>query len=261
MHNLKFYNLKLSFGFYEIQNLMEVFFFFYWHTNQCLVLLVYFYPPSNERTLSVSQFLHQLLAYSNVCVNKHVRGCVSAFIQRVRPAERGTETACSWGEVSTPPWYTSVLQWDSWSEHTHKNVPFCSTPHHLFFNVCIHIQFKMLPPLHCAVIRPRRVRHRPGWWPLEPDLVPVVAWDTCKPAVVPVALKGNPFHSVRKQQVSVNSCLCRLATGGTASGTREREAASVSASWLGSDQRASRVNTSMVSHQTSQLHPVIINIE
>lgn len=63
----------------------------------------------------------------------------------------------------------------------------------------------------------------------------------------------------------VNSCYCRGELSVTASGTRECEPASVSASWLGCEQGVSQVNTAIVGpfldHQTSQLHPIIANIE
>lgn len=47
------------------------------------------------------------------CVNKcvcqfNLYMSVHACVQRVGQAVEGTETACSWGEVSVPTWYTSV---------------------------------------------------------------------------------------------------------------------------------------------------------
>lgn len=80
-----------------------------------------------------------------MCVNKHVGGCVRAFIQRVRPAEQGTETACSWGEVRMTPWYTSVLLWDSWSERAQER-PFLQCGPLL----CMHSYLiQNAPPLCC----------------------------------------------------------------------------------------------------------------
>lgn len=159
MYNLTCYNLKFSLCSYEIQNLIEVFIFsfLYLHTNYAVwyFLCTFIHPPLrgyHQYLSSCTSIWHRPAC---VCVNKHVSGCVRAFIQRVRPAEQGTETACSWGEVRMPPWYTSVLLWDSWSEHTQEG-PFlqCSPL------LCMHSYLiQNAPP---AVLR---------WGLREPDTI------------------------------------------------------------------------------------------
>lgn len=66
-------------------------------------------------------------------------------------------------------------------------------------------------------------------------------------------------------QVRVNNCYCRFVDGVTASGTRECEPASVSASpglaANGGGGGLPSKHKHHVCHQTSQLHPIITNIE
>lgn len=76
------------------------------------------------------------------------------------------------------------------------------------------------------------------------------------------------IHSVLMSQVFPDEseyCYCRFKLSVAASGTRECEPASVSASWLGGEQGGVPSKYAhhgpFHDHQTSQLHPIIKNIE
>jgi len=73
-----------------------------------------------------------------------------------------------------------------------------------------------------------------------------------KPAAVSAGEEEIHFHppcfnAAGIFHVKVKSCYCRSELSVTASGTRDSEPASVSASWLGSKQGVSQMNTTTIS--------------